>query len=63
MTWEPRYKEVTIAVLEVVPPRELLPECTALMRDDYVCPNKAKYMRDGQPVCGRHLATPNQLFL
>lgn len=58
-----RYKEVTISVLEVVPPVDELPYCTAVKPNGNICDYHARYLRNGKPSCGPHLASKYTLFL
>ena len=58
-----RYREVLVAVLEVVPPRDQLPDCRAQKSTGFLCDYKARYLRDGRPVCGVHLFSRTDIFL
>ena len=58
-----RYTEVTVAILEVIPPRDQLPDCRAEKKNGFLCDYKAKYMRGDLPVCGVHLFSRTDIFL
>lgn len=55
-------RTMTVSLHELVPAREVLPQCHAWKVRGKRCPNKAKYEVNNKPVCGQHI-TPNVVFV
>lgn len=60
----PYTREATITILEVVPERDQLPFCNAWLGGESLeqCGNRARYVQNGQPVCGIHVGRPSLLW-
>ena len=63
MANNPFTRSTTIEIVEVVPDRDMLPNCSAvLITDEVLCGYKARYMQNGKPVCGVHVGRPGVIF-
>jgi hypothetical protein len=59
----PYTRSINISVVELVPQKAALPQCTAWKKDLLQCENSAKYEVNGNPCCGVHLGKPDMIFM
>jgi len=59
----PQLQTVTIVVQQLVPFKEALPRCVAVCQDGMQCMFSARYVQNGNPICGQHLGRPGTLFV
>jgi hypothetical protein len=64
MANNPYTRSTTITIVEVVPDRDQLPTCSAVLMNDEValCSYKARYVQNEKPVCGVHVGRPGVMF-
>jgi hypothetical protein len=63
MAENPYTRSRTIEIVEIVPEREQLPFCSAvLLGETELCGYRARYTQNGNPVCGVHVGRPHVIF-
>lgn len=64
MSPENKYvRETTITIVELVPQRDNLPDCTAWQKNGTQCPFKARYEINNNPACGIHVGSMDVIFM
>lgn len=60
----PFTRSVSVEIVEIVPERDQLPVCSAWLGGDSAdrCIYKARYLQNGNPVCGVHVGRPGLLW-
>lgn len=62
MAENPYTREATVTLIELVPEHGELPLCTAWQKNGENCWRRARFLQQGQPICGLHMGRPGTVF-